>query len=102
MRFALLTSLRNDLFALAITNPITCLLKEALVPSSALPLGSLRSLKETSLLTVDPEDPRTGSLTHMVLAIPQSAWDGVDPETDAAAEAATGPVLGFVHLCVTF
>ncbi|EGG05280.1 uncharacterized protein MELLADRAFT_88142 [Melampsora larici-populina 98AG31] len=72
--------------------------EDALVPSSALPIGAIRTLKSTSLLRIDPDEPRTGSLLHMVLAIPQSEWDGIDPETDEATEAATGPVLGFVHL----
>ncbi|KAG0152522.1 hypothetical protein CROQUDRAFT_649945 [Cronartium quercuum f. sp. fusiforme G11] len=72
--------------------------EEALVPSSALPIGAIRTLKATSLIQIDPDDPRTGSLIHMVLSIPQSNWDGLDPEANEANEAAIGPVLGFVHL----
>lgn len=72
---------------------------EALVPSSALPIGATRSLKSTTLTQVDPENPRSMSnILNLVLSIPQADWDGVDPESDAAFEACSGSSLGFIHL----
>lgn len=75
--------------------------KEALVPSSALPIGATRSVKATTLTKVDPENARSMSnLLNLVLSIPQAEWDGVDAESDAAFEACSGPSLGFIHLLV--
>lgn len=92
-----------------------------MVPSSALPIGAVRTVRDTSLVRIDPEDPRSLSeLINAVLAIPQSTWSGrkkrggtagsgvKDEEEDAEEEEASpeeeevaiGPVLGFVHLCV--
>ncbi|KAI7949079.1 hypothetical protein MJO28_007900 [Puccinia striiformis f. sp. tritici] len=72
---------------------------EALVPSSALPIGATRSIKATSLTKVDPDNPRSMSnILNLVLSIPQAEWDGLDPESDAAFEACSGPSLGFIHL----
>lgn len=72
---------------------------EALVPSSALPIGATRSLKSTTLTQVDPENPRSMSnILNLVLSIPQADWDGADPESDAAFEACSGSSLGFIHL----
>ncbi|WAQ87922.1 hypothetical protein PtA15_9A46 [Puccinia triticina] len=72
---------------------------EAIVPSSALPIGATRSVKPTTLTKVDPENPRSMSnILNLVLSIPQADWDGADPESDAAFEACSGPSLGFIHL----
>ncbi|MBW0509995.1 hypothetical protein O181_049710 [Austropuccinia psidii MF-1] len=72
---------------------------EALVPSSALPIGAVRSVNATTLTKVDPENPRSMvNVLNLVLSIPQAEWDGVDPECELAMQACSGPSLGFVHL----
>ncbi|KAI8452156.1 Pre-mRNA cleavage complex II protein Clp1-domain-containing protein [Phakopsora pachyrhizi] len=87
---------------------------EAQVPSSALPLGATSSLKPTSLIRIDlsvnENSPNTtaattaankiqlNNLINLILCIPQSDWDGVDVDSEAADQASTGPSLGFVHL----
>ncbi|CAH7685395.1 hypothetical protein PPACK8108_LOCUS19910 [Phakopsora pachyrhizi] len=89
---------------------------DAQVPSSALPLGATSSLKPTSLIRIDlsvnENSPNTtaattaankiqlNNLINLILCIPQSDWDGVDVDSEAADQASTGPSLGFVHLFV--
>jgi len=72
---------------------------EALVPSSALPIGATRSVTATTLTRVDPENGRSvASVLNLVLSIPQVHWDGMDTESEEAYEACCGPSLGFIHL----
>ena len=72
---------------------------EALVPSSALPIGATRSVKSTTLTKVEPENARSMmNVLNLVLSIPQVEWDGVDAESELALEACSGASLGFIHL----